>query len=205
MSVDYLTFVGDIHGRADLLHQLLASVLRSGTSLVFLGDYGDRGPDTRDVIDTLVALKDQRPKDVHFLAGNHDDALLSVAEGAPLSRLLAMGGGATVRSYVPRPTPDLAQAFREALPPSHLEFLRSLRRYWSGHDVFASHFESDGDRFAAPGQYRVHGHVVQTALTPTVHHDRSLIDTGSGVLPDGRLTAFYYPSKRWVQAGPAVL
>jgi len=74
--------VGDVHGRLDLLEPLVEAVvadLAASTParkiLVFLGDYIDRGPDSRGVIDLLVRLKGRAGIETHFLRGNHEDRM----------------------------------------------------------------------------------------------------------------------------------
>ncbi|XP_023641718.1 uncharacterized protein LOC17892364 isoform X2 [Capsella rubella] len=73
--------VGDIHGNISMLSKLwlnLQSALKSDFSsalVIFLGDYCDRGPETRKVIDFLISLPEKHPNQTHvFLAGNHDFA-----------------------------------------------------------------------------------------------------------------------------------
>jgi hypothetical protein len=67
--------IGDIHGRLDKLDALLDMLpLRPGDRLVFLGDYVDRGPDSRGVVDRLVDLADAYP--CEFLLGNHESMFL---------------------------------------------------------------------------------------------------------------------------------
>lgn len=137
--------VGDIHGRADLLAGLLAQIeadIRANSAqgmaptLVFLGDYIDRGLESRRCIDILLALA-AGPLDVHFLKGKHDDALLQFldhAEGG--ARWLRKGGAETLFSYgvrapanrsSPRDLARAADALRAAMPASHLDFFRRLK------------------------------------------------------------------------------
>lgn len=81
MSGKRVWVIGDIHGMLDPLNRLLRRVLRfeqehpaTSTTLVFLGDYIDYGPSSREVIDALLALQQAVP--CVFLAGNHEDMLL---------------------------------------------------------------------------------------------------------------------------------
>lgn len=64
------TFViGDIHGRADLVRSLLPKLeIAESDDVVFLGDYIDRGPDSRGVIDALLHFTDETPRQSYFLA-----------------------------------------------------------------------------------------------------------------------------------------
>ena len=84
--------IGDIHGRLDLLGLLLAMIEADAAhipserrTLVFLGDYIDRGPDSRGVIEALL---DDLPKDfdAHFLKGNHEALLLNFLDDASCLR-----------------------------------------------------------------------------------------------------------------------
>ena len=63
--------VGDIHGEREMLEELLAKLpLREGDELVFVGDYVDRGPDSRGVVDVLLGFQRRYP--CTFLCGNHE-------------------------------------------------------------------------------------------------------------------------------------
>src|ERR1700687_260940 len=120
------TFViGDVHGLVDELSRLLDALQPvAGDTVVGLGDYIDRGPASRSVIDRLIRLQHEGP-DCVFLKGNHEDMFLgflgcggSFGDAFPLN-----GGDATLRSYgLSRDTATASQ-----LPPGHLEFLLSLQ------------------------------------------------------------------------------
>ena len=140
--------VGDIHGRADLLAEMVALLearaleeRRDGREavVVFLGDYLDRGPSSAAVIDLLVA---GRPGgfECRFLRGNHEQAMLGFMEAPLENRAWVKHGGAeTLVSYgVQPPSPmgardqDLLAAaahLKDVLPPAHLDFLNNLERY----------------------------------------------------------------------------
>ncbi len=135
--------IGDVHGRLDLLDELLWRILDDAARaadavrhIVFLGDLIDRGPDSAGVIERLAG----EPPDgfgVLFLRGNHEAALLEFLTDTRVGPgWLAYGGLATLASYgVPAPAEDgrhegLADTqarLRAALPPRHLRFLRDLR------------------------------------------------------------------------------
>ncbi len=124
------TFViGDVHGWAESLERLLERLrprAATGDSLVFLGDYIDRGPESRRVVELVLAERDRWLGPVVTLKGNHEALLLEALEGDPQAvvRWLNAGQGmATIRSYAPEG--GLA-AFREALPQEHLAFLQGL-------------------------------------------------------------------------------
>ncbi|MBI4797934.1 MAG: serine/threonine protein phosphatase [Desulfarculus sp.] len=114
--------VGDLHGRHDRLRKLLTQVLPAqpaGTSLVFLGDYIDRGPDSQATVEALLDLKTSHPQTV-LLMGNHERMLLDALEGRQLALFLANGGMETLASY------GLTPETMGSLPAVHLDFLRGL-------------------------------------------------------------------------------
>lgn len=106
--------IGDIHGHATLLRRLLEAIpLAPEDTLVFLGDYIDRGDESREVIETLIGMRESRPTTV-FLRGNHEQLMLSAREGPPpepspipglilyhevMLNWLENGGVDTLRSY----------------------------------------------------------------------------------------------------------
>ena len=136
--------VGDIHGRADLLSRLITALLADAAktpalapTLVFVGDYVDRGPGSRQVVDMLITLRDHAQ--VRLLRGNHDDSLLRFLDDAAFGPTwIRLGGAATLDSYgVPPPSPRAGEsewalardAFARALPPGHKVFFEALEPY----------------------------------------------------------------------------
>jgi len=112
--------IGDIHGCSKALRAIVDAIRpASDDTLVFLGDFVDRGPDSRGVLDFVLEL--EKICTVVPLVGNHELMLLESA-GNPLAleSWLAVGGAATVRSYGGR---------LENIPPEHWECLRRCRRY----------------------------------------------------------------------------
>jgi serine/threonine protein phosphatase 1 len=132
-----LVAVGDVHGRADLLAALLLKLERlvegREARFVFLGDYVDRGPDSRGVIDALLELRRRRP-DTVFLKGNHEEALLDfLAEPEEGGAWLEWGGEVTLASYgvdadPPWDLEDLRDRFAHRLSDRHFVFLMNLAR-----------------------------------------------------------------------------
>lgn len=106
--------VGDVHGELEHLNVLLGRLpaLDGGDSVVFLGDYIDRGPDSKGVVERLMALHDEVPAKLVFLLGNHEHGWLRAMNGGFPEFLLPEPNGcwACVRSYRGRPlaetTPD---------------------------------------------------------------------------------------------------
>lgn len=208
------TAIGDIHGRLDLLQDLLA---RHGTdqTLVFLGDYVDRGPSSAQVLALLQELC--TAQDVICLKGNHEQMLLDFVDD-PLGRgvgWLMHGGDATLRSYgitQPKRDGDLlaaSTALEEAMPEGQLDWLRTLPLQWRSGNVFCVHAGMDPAK--APDQQRsntliwghpqflttprtdglwlVHGHT--TVKRPQAEASRIAIDTGayqSGILTAAEIT-----------------
>jgi serine/threonine protein phosphatase 1 len=133
--------IGDLHGCIDELDVLLDHLAPGADdTLVFLGDYIDRGPSPSGVIDRLVRLRDEGPQCV-FLKGNHEDMFLAYLGfgGHYGEAFLYNGGAATLRSYGAQGRDGAATA--RALPPEHLLFLRQLR----------THYERDGFLFVHAG------------------------------------------------------
>jgi serine/threonine protein phosphatase 1 len=135
--------VGDIHGRADLLMRLLDDLradARQGEYegrpiLVFLGDYVDRGFQSKDVINVLLSNM-VSPFETYFLKGNHEQAMLQfLSDPAIGPRWAEYGGAETLVSYgvqPPRTRTSLdewtqaSNGLQEALPAEHLRFLKNL-------------------------------------------------------------------------------
>ncbi len=119
--------IGDLHGCAAELEVLLAHLgAGADDTVIFLGDYVDRGPDVRSLIERLIRLRTEHPQAV-FLRGNHEDMLLAYLglPGHYADAYLANGGTATLASYgVPSGVHGAAAA--SMLPAGHLEFLRGL-------------------------------------------------------------------------------
>ena len=136
--------VGDIHGYPQQLSALLDQIRADAGAtaagerplVVFLGDYVDRGPDSRAVIDLIADLIDEGAFEVVALKGNHEDALARfIAEPAYAPAWIANWGEATLRAYGVSPPSscdaaacEAAQArFVEAMPSRHRALLASLQ------------------------------------------------------------------------------
>lgn len=116
--------IGDIHGRLDLLKPLLGAVRADAAAsaasrkvVVFLGDYIDRGAESRGVLRHLATLAEGDGIEWRFLKGNHEEAMLDFLEDPSMgSQWCEYGGDATLRSYGLR-MPDLRH---KAEPWAHL-------------------------------------------------------------------------------------
>ena len=154
--------IGDIHGNLDGLQDLLAQMspeVRRGDIVVFLGDYVDRGPDSKGCVDAILGFRDSTAADVVCLLGNHEDWLLETRQDfCRHAWLRVMDGWDTIRSYSPEAEVTLRRAARdlgdqfymddvalpyelffEAMPASHLSFFEELRTHVRGADGYCSH------------------------------------------------------------------
>ena len=132
--------IGDIHGRLDLLRELHGRIAHDGAgfdgerTVVYLGDYIDRGPASREVIDELLDAPLPGFAAVHLL-GNHEQTLLDfLLYPQQAAGWLTWGGRETLQSYGVRPPLDFMRAdveqlrdeFQARLPDRHLAFFRGM-------------------------------------------------------------------------------
>jgi len=210
--------VGDVHGRADLLDQVLSRIDADVAAYpdcrplqVFLGDYIDRGPSSRAVLERLIDRA--RSDKIVCLKGNHDSFVLEFLQNpAVLADWRQFGGLETLMSYGLTPSMksdaaeqlELAKALAASLPRRHREFLRSLSPSFTCGDFFFVHAgvkpgvplaqqrEEDllwiRDEFLLCeddfGKVIVHGHT--PVREPDIRPNRINIDTGA--YATGRLT-----------------
>jgi serine/threonine protein phosphatase 1 len=209
--------IGDIHGRLDLLERAIAAIRRDveaqgpGALTVTLGDYIDRGPASRGVLDRLAA--NPFPTSYVALKGNHE-ALLEAFLADPTvgEHWRRLGGLETLYSYG-GPVGDLlagknyeeaAERLQFALPAEHMKFLRSLKTSLRHGKYFFCHagvrpgipleYQNDDDllwirdEFLSSkidfGKIIVHGHT--PTVEPEVLPNRINIDTGA--FATGQLT-----------------
>lgn len=210
--------IGDIHGCADKLERLLARLPfdRARDTLVVLGDYLDRGPDSRRVLDQLCDLRAQGVQLV-ALMGNHEALLLEYhksGDQALLPYMRRLGLTETLESYGGANLPELAAL--SFLPAAHRDFLFSLLPYWETEEYLFVHAglrpgvplreQSLGDLCEVRdpflhddsdyGKRVIFGHT--PFATPLVTPHKIGIDTGAGY---GRLlTAVELPAVRFYHA-----
>jgi serine/threonine protein phosphatase 1 len=122
---------GDIHGCYDELDRVLQFLINQESAgaedqFIFIGDYIDRGPSSRQVLERLIRFKGEFPKTV-FLKGNHEDMLLDFLGlgGSSGEVYLANGGIEFFKSYGIVPEGALSE-IRARLPEAHLEFVKNL-------------------------------------------------------------------------------
>ena len=118
--------IGDVHGCARTLEDLLDRLaLTSEDHLVFVGDYTDRGPSSKDVVDRLIKLEkasaDGTGPRCTFLRGNHDQMMIDYIERGDFALWRANGGLETLASY--------AEGGQAHFPDGHYDFLARTRLY----------------------------------------------------------------------------
>ena len=220
--------IGDVHGCNSLLEQLLYAIeehiaavpSRRLPILVFLGDYIDRGPASRQVIDQLILLRHRR--EVIFLKGNHENYLVEfLKEPAIMPKWLQYGGLDTLHSYGINPRSHLDQKEQESLAATlslaldqhgHLDFLNHLKVSFVCEDFLFVHAgvrpgvsldqQSEEDLLCIRDDFLhyqgdlskivVHGHT--PVSLPEVCANRINIDTGA--YATGRLTCLVLEGDR---------
>lgn len=234
---DRIYAIPDIHGRADLL-ELLIKKLRKDENIdfkkdkiVFLGDFIDRGPDSKKVIDIVRNLERVNPASVVVLAGNHE--WLCINAHNPLHSRSAVflwhanGGGATVASYFPL----------NFIPEEVIKWMVELPLFYETEGFFFSHApipreenrrpENRGGAFTkheltwtyssdeAPnarnhdnGVIGVCGHVHALQygiLKPRLYNHYIFADAGCGCHEDAPLVAIEVKSRKIIEANPLEL
>lgn len=210
--------IGDIHGRRDLLDRIIEEIRNDLAAhpveqvlTVTLGDYVDRGPNSRGVVERLA--ENPFPTEFVALKGNHEDMLTQFLRDPSIGGVWSRNGGLeTLHSYGidvgpmmrGRSYEQTAASFEKALPPAHLAFFASLRvclslgRYFFCHAgvrpgvPFAHQREYDllwiRDEFLCDrtdsGKIVVHGHT--PSPDPEIRPNRINVDTGAFMT--GRLT-----------------
>lgn len=202
--------IGDVHGRLDAVLEAEARIKEdiSGTRtrplIIYLGDYVDRGPESRRVLEHFLLPGDGIIRRLP-LCGNHDDIMLQVLDGQQdLHSWIEVGGLETIHSYGIE-TPDQAgrgkskvlEDLRHRVPASHIAFLRNLPvAAICGHYLFVHagiipgeplEMQSDADLmwirepFLSKGSCLpitvVHGHTISPQ--PVFERTRIGIDTGA--------------------------
>jgi len=154
--------VGDIHGNRTALNDILVQILSEGVAgdtIVFLGDYIDRGPDSKGCVDAILGFQRDVEAEVVCLLGNHEDWFLrTLRDYRCHSWLLGMEAFDTMRSYSVEAARTLREAkanavadvyagscalpyevFFDCIPEDHLRFFESLRLYHQSADCVCTH------------------------------------------------------------------
>lgn len=231
--------IGDVHGRADLLQQLHAMIADDAAKrgwarnqLIYLGDYVDRGPDSRGVM-ALAMRDDPSGFSKLHLRGNHEAMLLDFLENPYSgSAWLNIGGDAVLREYgiaapsefsQPEQLAHAAKLLAEAMLPSELAFLQNLKPCHRAGGYFFTHagvrpgvpldMQNMNDLIWIRGPFLshmgdfgaivVHGHTITNQVE--IKPNRIGIDTGAHAT--GKLTCLILEAnKRWLlQTGHELL
>jgi serine/threonine protein phosphatase 1 len=193
MPAAFTFAIGDIHGCHRALLELLALCRDHAKGedhrFVFIGDYVDRGPDSRAVIATLRDLEQRAPDNVVCLMGNHEDLMLEAIDSGDPTWWFNNGGDDTLESYGAR---DPA-----SLPQEDIAWIRSLSLSFDDRQRFFVHAGVDPDlplddqpretllwireKFLRAtreyGRLIVHGHTPTRDARPEVRSNRINIDT----------------------------
>jgi serine/threonine protein phosphatase 1 len=196
--------IGDTHGMLTKLKSLVQRCRRDAQGepmkIVLVGDYIDRGPESKKVVEFVIRLQAPAPEAVICLLGNHEALALAAVEGGAAERQWrANGGVATLRSYAVKSARDLPAthlAWFRTLPSSYDDGLRLFVH--AGIDPSSPLDQQDDcnllwirDRFLDDerdhGRFIVHGHTPIRTGFPDLRHNRVNLDTGAAF--GGPLTA----------------
>lgn len=214
--------IGDIHGCYDLLLNLLEKIQKHAdsrtdldTHIVFVGDLIDRGPQSREVVDSLRDYKSDFAT-LHFIKGNHEEVLVRICEGdsSQVNMWLAHGGWQTIQSYGASSSDfrglspeESAAMLKSIIPQEHIDFFKSFDDGIQFGDYFITHA---GIRPGIPlnaqsgrdlrwiregfldsndnfGAVIVHGHTISDDVL--IKPNRIGIDTGAYI--SGKLSALW--------------
>jgi serine/threonine protein phosphatase 1 len=128
--------IGDIHGCLDMLKRLMDKIdwQPDSDGLIFLGDYVDRGKDSKGVVDYILAMLKVSPN-VHCLMGNHEKIFVDFVSGGDLSNFFLNGGDKTLSSY----GVEHEWNMDSLIPKEHLSFMYSLLFWVETKDYYIVH------------------------------------------------------------------
>lgn len=212
LEPDLTYAIGDIHGHFEKLDQLLTKCIEHSAGRTFriicLGDYVDRGPQSKDVVQFLMAAQDSYAGRLVCLRGNHEQMMVTAARNSAPDNItrhwLANGGQATLASYGVDEAPFI--------PGSHIEWLAALPLMFRSQGRLYVHagiapgvpldlqrdedliwirepFLSSSDKHEL---FVVHGHTPTQSQMPDLRENRLNLDTG--VAWGGPLTAAVFVS-----------
>jgi len=203
--------IGDIHGCYQSLVNMLKLIGDTDDTIIFLGDYIDRGPDSKKVVDLIVQLKKELPR-VITLLGNHESMFLRFLNGMDHKLFLRSGGQNTLESY----GLDISSGnpLQSSIPDDHLAFFNNLFLNWEDEKNIYVHaglqpglhlsMQVDiwclwaQDEFIFSnydfGKRVIFGHTVFNE--PFVRPEKVGIDTGA--VYGGNLTCFVLPDEQFI-------
>lgn len=214
--------VGDVHGCPNPLRAVLTDLARSGRKIVCVGDYVNRGPDSRGVLDLLVQACADLGDRLVLLRGNHEVALLELLATGQAASFLRHRGATTIRSYVSEPGPQVLEQFRQSFPGDHRRLLEETYLCAEGPDMLISHAgyspdrpDSRTERDVTTGSWRrlvadarrprplvVVGHYTQETMRAYITDHLIGLDTGCGTLASAPLSAMLLPERTIVDCSP---
>ena len=192
-----LIAIGDIHGEIEKLNNLLDKIKpKKSDKFIFLGDYIDRGKNSKEVIEKLLALSNIA--NCIFLKGNHEDMILKARTEEDVQNWLLSGGVETFDNY----------GGYENIFKLHKNFFKNLKRYHIEDGFLFSHAginpnktldkQTDDDLFWIRNEFFLKPHKLPYKIVfghtpfkiPFIQKDKIGIDTGCGKIKNARLTAF---------------
>ncbi|MCL4501821.1 MAG: serine/threonine protein phosphatase [Deltaproteobacteria bacterium] len=209
--------IGDIHGNLDLLERLMDKLQPDLTlaRLIFMGDFIDRGPRSKGVVDYVLRLRNLAPLgQVICLKGNHEAMFLNFMQGRDVELFLFNGGIKTLKDYWGE---DWEEQEKLVVPPDHRSFFEELRLYYETEAYIFVHGgiqpgvpmaeqqEEDllwirGDFIASMedfGKKVVFGHT--PFRQPLLMPNKIGIDTGAAY--GNRLTCLKLPEEKFISVG----
>ena len=170
--------IGDIHGCAKALRAMVEVIRpQADDTVITLGDCVDRGPESRQVIDEVLALR-EKCKLVPLL-GNHEEMMLNFLDGKPQpDNWLEVGGAATVKSYGEKSDPRDVSA-------EHVEYIRSWGDYYETSSHFFVHGNYEPDRRLADQHWQTMRWQSLKGWTPGPHLSGKTAVVGHTSLKDG--------------------
>lgn len=222
-SANPLAVVGDVHGSPSQLASALADLAAwTNRTIVCVGDYINRGPDSRGVLEVLTCARREFGDRLVLLRGNHEVALLEFLRTGRAASFLRHRGVTTIRSYVPNPGPNVLDDFRRCFPPAHRLLLEGTALFVETPEVLISHAGYSPERpksrsekdltvgswsalvadVRPPRPLIVVGHYTQPHSRAYVSDSLIGLDTGCGSLPSAPLSVLLLP-ERSVHAYPS--
>lgn len=214
--------IGDIHGMYDKLISLLNKIIHNykfsnDDTMVFVGDYIDRGNESFEVVDYLVNLNKEY-ENIIFLMGNHEDMLLNCVRNniesyhSPCKLFMYNGGNKSIQNY----KKNGYDLLKWKIPESHKIFFQNLKLFYENDEIFISHagirpnisldkqLKEDllwiRDDFILSdrdfGKLIITGHTIFEE-GPLVQNNKICIDTGA-FLQDGHLTNLILPDLEFI-------
>ncbi len=214
--------IGDIHGCLNKLKNLMTQIDPCAEdTLIFLGDYIDRGPDSKGVVDYLINLPKRTGAECIYLKGNHEHMMLDYFEGKN-EYWLTNGAYQTLLSYLKSPDPESSETYTEfgdaemlaaINEAGHMEFFKNLKLFHEDEEYIYVHAglerdkaleEQDPDvvlwvrnqfilRPTGRDKKVIFGHTWNEDFSPSIFVDKIGIDTGACY--GGPLTALSLPSE----------